>query len=58
MKLNKFQEIKEKKKISNQLRRGVLTKETKSDYSNYLFNNPNSNRENVYFNYNNYKKIV
>ena len=41
---------------SNQLRRGVLTKETKSDYSNYLFNNPNSNRENVYFNYNNYKK--
>jgi hypothetical protein len=28
LKLNKFQEIKEKKKISNQLRRGVLAKET------------------------------
>ena len=61
-KLNSYGKISrnqsEKNTISNQLRRGVLTKETKSDFSNYLYNNPNLNKENVYFNYNNYKKIV
>ena len=59
-KLNSYGKISrnqsEKNTISNQLRRGVLTKETKSDFSNYLYNNPNLNKENVYFNYNNYKK--